>query len=306
MKPLSVSGLNRYQRCPQLYAHTLTHEEPGSPATEFGKHFHAALEQYLLPPQATPGALSGALSRDVARGLNYLSCLPDTFTRSELRVLIAGYATRWDDDGLTVTATEIPFPPGTSIGPYAIAGRIDAVATDARGRVWLVEHKTASGDISDGSAYWLRLRLDLQCTFYLVAARKLGLKPAGVIYDVTSRASLTPRVATPIEARRYRADGELYANQREHDESTAEFEERALASVGKNPEVYYRRQQVVRLERELERGIAEIVEMGRAIESTRQWVRNPGSCFAYRRQCHFFDVCTGATTLETGNYERRS
>lgn len=69
--------------------------------------------------------------------------------------------------------------------------------------VYIVEHKTANADIGPGSPYWRKLTLDAQCSNYMVGARALGHDPKGVIYDVIRKIGIKPRLATPVEERKY-------------------------------------------------------------------------------------------------------
>lgn len=69
--------------------------------------------------------------------------------------------------------------------------------------VYVGEHKTTSLEIGPGSPYWKRLTLDSQVSNYLPGARALGFEPVGVLYDVVKKVNLRPRLATPVEDRKY-------------------------------------------------------------------------------------------------------
>lgn len=71
------------------------------------------------------------------------------------------------------------------------------------GSCLIVEHKTSSSDVEEGSSYWKRLRLDAQVSTYMVGARALGFEPVGVLYDVIRKPRFKPMKATPVEARAY-------------------------------------------------------------------------------------------------------
>jgi|GEM_PF-1241617 len=71
------------------------------------------------------------------------------------------------------------------------------------GACLVIEHKTASTDVEDGSPYWKRLRLDSQVSNYYDGARALGMPPDGVLYDVIRKPRIKPLKATPVEARKY-------------------------------------------------------------------------------------------------------
>lgn len=298
MKPLSASNINRWQRCPRYYRHTITHDATDRRQFAFGKQFHKALEFRAL--------------KGVNYALSWLGAQEPSHERAELATLLAFYDARWAeaDANYTYTGVEVAFPPGASVGPWGLVGMIDAVVTDKAGRTWLVEHKTSSGDVRPGSTYWQKLRLDIQVTLYLAAAKELGLRPAGVIYDVISRANLEPRLATPEDKRRYTKTGELYKNQRAEDETLPEYQDRVAGVVAKNIEFYFQRETVVRLEHEQRQNYDELVQIGRQIhEATErdEFPRAPGNCHRYGRLCEFFDVCTGTDTLENEKkYERKT
>ena len=87
------------------------------------------------------------------------------------------------------------------------------------GTTVLIEHKTSSADIEDGSAFWKRLRLDSQSSNYLTGSKAVGFDPKAVLFDVIRKPRIKPLKATPVESRKYKKDGGLYANQRENDET---------------------------------------------------------------------------------------
>lgn len=69
--------------------------------------------------------------------------------------------------------------------------------------VYVVEHKSTSLDIGEGSPYWKRLILDGQISNYNTGTRALGHEPVGVLYDVIRKPTLRPLKATPLEERKY-------------------------------------------------------------------------------------------------------
>ena len=59
-------------------------------------------------------------------------------------------------------------------------------------KVYLLETKTSSEDLSPGSTFWKRTILDPQLSLYLPAIRKLGHDPRGCIYDVLRKPDQRP------------------------------------------------------------------------------------------------------------------
>ena len=104
------------------------------------------------------------------------------------------------------------------------------------GARWLVEHKTSSEDISEGSPFWQRVSLNEQVGIYLAAARSFGLEVSGMIYDVVRKPGLRPY---EVNTRRSVA------------ETPDEYGNRCLLAISEKPDDYYRRAKVHRLPHEL-------------------------------------------------------
>jgi hypothetical protein len=175
-------------------------------------------------------------------------------------VLLIAYDLRWSVEGAErydVLAVEAEFTaplinPSTGHGSktYLLGGKIDAIVRDQAGHVLLLEHKTSSEDLGPGSNYWLRLRIDSQVSVYYAGGKALGYDVEGVLYDVLAKPQLRPLKATPLESQKKTKDGKLYANQRELDETPDEYELRVLKHIAENPDRYFHRGMVVRLEQE--------------------------------------------------------
>lgn len=232
---------------------------------------------------------------------------------ARLRPMLAGYIARWadeDEQRYEVLAIEKEFrcplvnpDTGRPSRTWELAGKFDKLVRErSTGRVYVVEHKTSSKDITPGSAYWARLRMDTQVSVYWTGAKSLGLDLYGVLYDVLGKPKLRPLEATPPDKRKYRKDdGKLYAGQRDTDESLEEFELRVAEAIAEAPEAYFQRCEVVRLEDELKdamRGIwqrAELMNFARRREHSEP---NPDACERWGKLCAFFDVCSGAASID--------
>lgn len=109
-----------------------------------------------------------------------------------------------DKDNFVVLYTEQEFRVPI-LNPFALrkarglrhSGRLDAVVRDSYGRVWIMDHKTASSFPSEGL-----LRLDEQMGYYLLAATYLfpNEKIAGVLYNVIRKTN-PAKARTPVFAR---------------------------------------------------------------------------------------------------------
>ena len=123
------------------------------------------------------------------------------------------------------------------------------------------------------------------------------------------KVGLKPLKATPPEARKYKKDGELYASQRDMDETPEEYRERVRNDIAEAPTAYYQRGEVVRLESEMEEHRFDIWQMGEVIhesERTGKAPRNPDACVRYGSTCAFFGVCSGEASLDDPALFRRS
>jgi hypothetical protein len=232
-------------------------------------------------------------------------------------VLLQGYDARWADEPLAMIAVEREFrapllnpETGAPSRTYELAGKLDVIVRDMRDRlVYILEHKTTSEDIGAGSAYWQRLQLDPQISTYYAGAKAAGFDVAGCVYDVIGKPGLRPAKATPPDARKYTKQGRLYANQREQDETPDEFRQRLVEAVAAEPDRYYQRGTVVRLEAEERDAAFDVWQTARLIREAdlaQRWPRNPDACQRFGRTCSFFGVCTGTESLDDTTLFRRT
>lgn len=165
-----------------------------------------------------------------------------------------------------------------------------------------VEHKTSSEKITLGSVYWKRLLMDVQVSMYLGGAASIDFECDGVLYDVLGVVKLRPKKATPIEDRKYvQKTGKLYANQRECDETPEAYEKRCLDQIIDNPERFYARATIVRLENEKMEAQLDVWQTATSIRDAKRlnvFPRNPDSCVQWGRACDFFEVCSGTRDID--------
>lgn len=274
-------------------------------ALRFGTLIHLGLEAWWRAAQAN-------LPQEqwLTRALAALEGESDPFDLVRAEVLMTGYHFRWKDEPYEVLTVEVRFETplvnpvtGHPSRTWRLAGKIDVVVRDLRtGKVLLVEHKTSSEDISPGSTYWKRLRLDGQVSTYFEGGRSLEFDVDGCLYDVLKKSALRPFSATPEAHRKYhKKTGELYAGQHAADETAAEFRERIGAAVAEDPTGHFARGEVVRLEAELSDALLDVWDLGQQLreeQAADRFPRNPDSCDLFHRACEFFPVCTGEASLE--------
>jgi RecB family exonuclease len=314
MERVSVSEIRTFQRCQREHALGWTQRfrplAPAALALRFGTLIHAAMESWWLwRPGGDIGRLDAALLR-IAHAAAEPRSQVNPVERVRAEELIRGYDARWGVQDLETLAVEAEFSCELT-DSIELVGRIDALARDPSGCVWVVEHKTAENGATP--AYWARLRLDLQCSVYLIGARALGQEPIGALYDVIGKPRLYPRVATPPDRLMHRKDGKVYSAQREEDESLDDFRARLREHIA-GTEGLYIRNSVMRLEMEREealqdlRGIAAQIVAARAATRAGKWiVRNTDACTRYSSLCDFFGVCThDADINDRAQFQRRT
>ncbi len=266
-------------------------------ALRFGSLIHRGLEAWFT---AAPDArLTDALAAINAEPA-------DPFDLARATVLLCGYDERWGGEVFETLAVESQFrcslinpDTGRESQTFDLAGKVDAVVRMA-GRVILVEHKTTSEDIGIGSDYWKRLRLDGQVSLYFDGAASLGFNVEACLYDVLRKPALRPYLATPADQRKFKKDGTLYANQRDADETPAEFQARLAEAVAEDPTRYYQRGEVTRLDLELDEARHDRWDLARQIREsqlTGRHPRNPEACCRFGT-CSFFPACTGEASLD--------
>lgn len=287
---------------------------------EFGTLMHAGLEAWWLAwlHGRELLALDEAQKAITAKAKD--STTVDDVALAKACVLMAGYHLRWSPSMAEwdVLAAEQEFrapllgPHGKRVRGLRIAGKLDVlVRKRSDGSIWIVEHKTSAADLSPGSLYWQRLRMDSQVSMYFDGARSLGHEHiAGCIYDVIAKIDQRPYKATAPEARKYTKDGRLYANQREADETLAEFTARITEAVSTDPFAYFQRAEVARLPAEIEEARRDTYETALLIRDSRRTgmaPRNPGAChFIYGSTCPFWDACSGVASVDDPTRFRRA
>ena len=156
----------------------------------------------------------------------------------------------------------------------------------------IMEHKTSSEDIGLGSFYWQRLTLDSQVSKYFAGARALGHEVDGCLYDVLGKPAIRQLGITKTRAT---------------PETPEQYRDRCVTAIAENPERYYQRGIVVRLESE-ETDAAydtwQTADQIRLSQNADRWPRNVDSCDLYHRPCDFFPICSGVASVDDPRYER--
>lgn len=301
---LNNSRAAAFRRCPRLhyYSYELGYVRlEKAEALQTGTRFHTSLEAWWKAKASGADALEAALAA--------LEPVDDPYEQVRQEALIKGYHCRWGNEPIEVLAVEMQFeaplrhPISVEEHPeFILSGTIDALCRTKEGRVLVVEHKTTSQDFSAGSYYWEKLLLNAQVNQYLAAGQAIGVQIDGCLYDVIGKGpDIQPKLATPIEQRKYTKEGRLYAKQRDTDEPIEEFEARLIKAITDTPEKFFGRGEVVRLGDELESALFDVWDIANLITEARKkarWPRNPDACFQFNRACDFWPVCAHGENLE--------
>lgn len=302
--------------CLRLYRnkHVLLREGVRGEAetASFGTLMHAGLEPWWQTIGQPDQAATAMTALRTAAGE-----APDAYVMAKAEALMLGYHAVYaeaDAAAYRALATEAEFRtplvnPETDAESktFTLGGKLDGVI-DADGRRLVLEHKTSGEDISPGSFYWRRKRMDGQVSIYFDGAKALGHDIEGCLYDVIGKPDLRPLKATAVL--RYRKDGEPYAGQRLTDETPAEYRERLIAAIAAEPGRYFVRAEVARDQASLEEAAQDRWQLAvtlREAARTGNYPRNPDACLRFGRPCEFLDACSeGASLDDPDRYRARA
>lgn len=310
------SAMATYRRCQREYFHAYVQgyrSIADVDALRFGTAWHLGLEVLWKG-----GELGEAI--DAA-----CSAVESPYEGAKLRALLGGYVARWGDEYMDqVVAVESEFrsplinpETGAPSRTFQLGGKIDVLLRDG-----LIEHKSSARDIGFGSTYWHRLSMDGQVSTYFAGARTLGVEPRKCIYDVVKKPGIRPsqvayvdddgvkivhdangaRVRTK-DGKKWRqtGDAELGYVLQSRIETPEEYEARLTEDIASNPDRYYQRGEVVRLETEEREHALDVWLLTQSMrETTRLGIapKNTDACERYNSLCFLFPVCSGEASLE--------
>jgi hypothetical protein len=189
-------------------------------------------------------------------------------------------------------------------------------------KVYLWETKTTSEDLTQGSTFWKRTTLDPQVSIYIPAVRAMGHEPHGCIYDALRKPGQLPS-AVPVldpdgvkivldrDGKRVRTkDGKKWRQTGDTDagytlstrpETPEEYGRRCLEAIAADPDRYYARGVVVRLDADEREAAADNWNTAGQMREARRlniYPRNPDSCMNWSRECDYLNVCAGMATID--------
>jgi hypothetical protein len=229
--------------------------------------------------------------------------------------LLLGYVWYWGYGQDEVVAAEQTFEipllnpqTGRPSTNWTLKGRIDSIV-NIDGRMMLMEHKTTSDPIDDDSDYWRKLRIDSQISLYMLGATESGYPVRGVLYDVIAkpRTSLRNPLYQMLKADKDKLynHGIYYGEQFDlhmvgdaidaKKETVDMFGARLSASIAENPESFYVRKEIPRLESdidELKRELWGIQKRLTFCKMNGYWDRNTSAC-QRPYKCECVEICYG-------------
>jgi hypothetical protein len=93
----------------------------------------------------------------------------------------------------------------------------------------------------------------------------------------------------------------LHAKQRESDETEEEYAERIADEIGEDPDRFYRRGIVVRLEDQLpimRQNLLDTIKVGELCAVVGLAPQNPDACNTFGSMCSYFSICSGAASVD--------
>jgi hypothetical protein len=295
LRVITNSAACMHRKCPRAYhfrhIRKIVRKKPKS-VFQFGTSTHGWLERWLLK------------SDDLS-----IETTTDEYQDARVKALTDCYAMRWSKwrDSVRVIATEKQFhvpiinPDTGNASEHSEAhGKFDAVIDD--GSVKIGEHKTTSENVEPGSAYIEQLRINSQVSTYLQAGELLGFDGGNLLYDILKKPGIEPKMATPVEKRRYtKKEGKLDARQRETDELPEEFYQRCVATIAEDIAGHFQHFEVTRLEDEILESARDLWNTAEEIERCYDsgiWPRRTTSCYSNHSFCDYWQICSGTCSWD--------
>jgi hypothetical protein len=249
---------------------------------------------------------------------------------AQAEAMLVGYDARWSAERYEVLAVEAEFraplvnpETGMPSRTWQRGGKLDVILREAHtARLFFMEHKTSSEDITAGSPYWHKLHMDGQVSGYFLGAEAIKFPAEACIYDVLGKPAQRPaaiplldenesKIVYDANGQRVRTkDGKKWRESADsaqgyvlqtRPETPAEYRARVAAAIAADPSAYYQRGEVVRLEAEIAEACFDdwqAAQQLREAERVGRFPRNPDACFRWGRACEFWDVCTGTADID--------
>lgn len=245
---------------------------------------------------------------------------------AKVRGLMIGYDYRWSRSRYNMVGVEEVFhlpvvnpKTGAKSRTFTQAGKFDGII-EIDGRHYLLEHKTTSDDIADPDApYWGILDIDSQVSAYALANWQMGRKLDGTVYDVIRKPGIRPKDIAKAQQKLIVSEREycgfevpasiaLAVSQGQERECAKLYEMRLAAETLENPNKYFQRRIIPRLDADLVEYASEMWDVGQSILHARannSHYRNSGACMNYNTPCTFLGVCRGMDSIDSDKWKKR-
>lgn len=285
---ITQSAVGAYLTCPRKYWWSYENQirkiAVGS-ALSLGTTYHNLLEQVNI-----------GKSIDDAIAIVRANPVATDFDRTLAECLAYGWAWRYTNDpaGKIISAEKTFEWKPKAKARWSVAGKIDAIVELPDGRMAVVEYKTTSDNIEPASDYWRRLLIDRQVSWYVLGARSLGYDVDTVIYDVARKPGIRPKLLKGEKTTN--PDGTPGKR-----ESLGEYATRLCEDILGRPDWYYVRQEIPRIQADLDESREEMEMLAHMIRASRnadRWPRNTDAC-CRMGTCAFFGPCSTSHDPET-------
>lgn len=250
----------------------------------------------------------------------------DPLLSAKARALMRGYEARWAGNEWSHISTEEMFQlpivnpeTGASSRTFTHAGKYDGTILSRREQPWLLEHKTTSEDIEDPNAtYWRRLAIDSQVSGYVLANWQDGRKLEGTLYDVIRKPGIRPKKIPKADATHITSSGRYHGFEvptsirycvasGQESECDKLFEMRMAREVIDEPNRYYQRRPIPRLDDDLLEYAGELWDVAQTImdaRRTNRHYRNSAACVTFNTPCEFLSICSGHDSTDSDRWRK--
>lgn len=242
---------------------------------------------------------------------------------AKCRALMVGYDEKWNGIEWETISTEEMFhlpvvnpDSGATSRTWTHAGKKDGlIRYIPSGRNYLLEHKTTSDNISDPSgSYWRRLVIDSQVSGYMLAEWQNGNKLDGTVYDVIRKPATRPKQITKALQKVMIQEGTYLSEKVPKEfrllevENIELYEVRLTQECLSDPNKFYQRRTIPRLDDEIIEFANELWDIGKTILSARKnnrHYRNSDACMNWGSPCEYISFCSGHDNPESGGWVTR-
>jgi hypothetical protein len=268
---------------------------------------------------------------------------PDDKHRATARGLMRGYDARYAADNTwRAEAVEQEFRHSiynlqaakrtSTSRTFTVAGKKDVLGIDEQDRRWVFDHKTTSYDIAVNSDFRKQLVCEGQVNCYLLSELLSGQQAAGAVWDMIRKPGIAPKLLSKADKTMITSLGTYFGmnvssdtqvniadtctadaglpkgTQIKYRENGELFEIRLTQECLDQPERYFQRQKIFKLDHEMELYAKELWELAQDIliaRRTGRHLRSSGACLNFGA-CGYLGICSGYDSPDSNNWIRRA